>query len=88
MKLAILHPVSGASYSETHNSVDCRLHIQRSKPKLNASTVETIIYPRIAPNPKRSTRHPSPNSKQNPSIHATFSTNTHIPLDMWKNINN
>ena len=28
----------------------------------------------------------SPDSNQNLSIHTIFSTNGHIPLDMWKNI--
>ena len=38
------------------------------------------------PKPRKTNRETSPSPKQTPSVHTTFSTNAHIPLDIWGNI--
>ena len=47
------------------------------------------VAPRTAPNLVKITKTSAlpPNTEQNPNIHTTFSTNGHVPLDMWQNIN-
>ena len=48
--------------------------------------VEKIIC-QIVPKPMITSRDPSPNPKQSPSLHATFRINAQVPLEMWKRIN-
>ena len=37
--------------------------------------------------PIKASKDPPPISKQNPSIHATYSSNTHVPLIILKSVN-
>ena len=73
--------------TKTHDRFECRVHLQRSKPKIKCHSCDNDHFPRTAQNYNKNKNVPiSSNMDQNPSLHSAFSTNTHTPLDMWQNI--
>ena len=65
--------------SKTPNTMDCGPNIQRSRSHPICYPCEDNLKEYL--NPIVTSREPSLYSKQNPNVHATFSTNVHIPLE-------
>ena len=84
----MIHPLKGVQYTAlNHTTQETVDYIYKDlNHKLNALTLVTSFDKELSQN-QRTLRDLSPNSKQNTSIHATFSTNAHILIDMWKSIN-
>ena len=61
------------------NTVNCRVHIQRSRPLLKMLNYGDNHLLKECTNPKQTSREPSPNDKKYTSVHTTFNTNAHIP---------
>ena len=72
-------------YSKSHNTVDCKAHINRSKLATKRFNYNEDHFIKACPKSKRTIAEKSQHSDQ--TIHTTFSTSTHIPVDMWQDIN-
>ena len=72
--------------SKFHNPKECRLPILNSKTQIICFDCADDLA-KDCPKPEEANREIHPNSNPFSSIHATFSTMMHIPLAMWKKIN-
>ena len=80
---------NGSLYTIKHSIIhNNTVHLQRSKPKVYCYNCGKDHFIKDCPKPK-SKRKTSylPNTEQKPSISMTISTNLHIPLGIWNNIN-
>ena len=74
---------------QIYSAVECRLYNQRSKYHVKCLNYGDNHLAKDCPKPKKTSREPFSNSKQNPSTHVTFSRNAHNPLECgrtWVNI--
>ena len=71
-----------------NNTVECRVHLQRSKPKMQCYNCIEDHFIKDCPKPKSNRKtSDAPSLEHNPSINMIFNKSAHIPLDMGKNIN-
>ena len=74
------------SQSKTHDTVECRVHLQRSKSQIKCYNCGDDHFVKDCSKPKKTKKEPTKTIEQNLSIPITFNTNAHIPLEMWQNI--
>ena len=72
-------------HSKSHNTVDCKAHINRSKPPAKCFNFNEDHFIKDCPKLKRTNTEKPQHSYK--SIHTTFNTNAHILINMWQNIN-
>ena len=71
-------------HSKLHNTSDWKAHINRSKPQTKCFNCDEDHFVCDCPKPKTNTEKPQHSDQ---TIHATFSINAHILIDMWPDIN-
>ena len=72
-------------HSKSQDTVDCKAHINRSKLPTKCFKIDEDYFVKDCPKPKRTNTEIPQHS--NHTIHTTFSTNAHIMIDMWLDIN-
>ena len=66
---------------ESHDTVDGKTHIKRSKPPTKCFNCDEYHYIKDCSTPKRSNTEKPQHSDQ--TTHTTFSISAYIPIDMW-----
>ena len=72
-------------HSKSLHTVDCKAQINRSKPPTKCINCDEDHFLKDCSKPRRTNIVKPQHSDQ--TIHTTFSTNAHILIDMWQDIN-